>query len=218
MNPDKQAYLLNLEAQPWYGELVAALAVGMCHVPNEQYPFIMEALDHLGKASKAGPGETDGYTLITCEINTEAPSDEDALDYPEQSSVGDARANSGSAEGKRIAEEILRQLGGREFITMTGSKNFIADGNTLRMCLAKNMSGANRLFITYHHHPDTYDMRFFYYRAPYIRRVPELGKIVEVPEVQREVEAFKDVYCDMLRAIFEQVTGFETHMPKILFS
>ncbi len=209
MEVGKQAYLKHLEAQPWYGELVAALTLGVCHVPNEQFPLIMDALDHLGKASKAGPGETDDYTCISCEIDTEDSSGKDANGYP-------AADSNGSAKDKRVAEEILRQLGGNEFVTMTGSRNFIADGNTLWMCLAKNASGANRLFITYHRHPDTYDMRFFYYWAPHIRRVAELGKVAAVPEVQRDVEVFRDIYCDMLRVIFEQVTGFETHMPRIL--
>ena len=118
----------------------------------------------------------------------------------------------------RVAEEILRQLGGREFATVTGSHSFISDGNTLRMCLAKNQSGANRLFITYRPHPDDYKLRFFYYKAPYIKGVPELRKIVEVPEVEKDIEVFKGVYCDMLRPIFEDVTGFVTRMPKIIFT
>lgn len=47
-----------------------------------------------------------------------------------------------------VAEQILLQLGGRKFVAMTGSKNFRADGNTLRMQLVKNQSGANFLHIT----------------------------------------------------------------------
>ena len=34
-----------------------------------------------------------------------------------------------------IANTILEQLGGNKFIAMTGAKNFVSDGNTLRMTL-----------------------------------------------------------------------------------
>lgn len=37
-----------------------------------------------------------------------------------------------------VAETILQQLGGQRFTAMTGSKNYLADGNSLRMTLAKN--------------------------------------------------------------------------------
>lgn len=47
-----------------------------------------------------------------------------------------------------VAETILQQLGGQRFTAMTGSKNYLADGNSLRMTLAKNHSKANRLAIT----------------------------------------------------------------------
>lgn len=43
----------------------------------------------------------------------------------------------------RVADIILNQLGGNKFVVMTGSKNFVSDGNTLRMNLAKNCSKAN---------------------------------------------------------------------------
>ena len=46
-----------------------------------------------------------------------------------------------------IATIILDQLGGPGFIMMTGAKNFVSDGNTLRMTLPRNASGANRLYI-----------------------------------------------------------------------
>lgn len=55
-----------------------------------------------------------------------------------------------------VAETILQQLGGHRFTVMTGSKNYIADGNSLRMTLAKNHSKANRLTITLDEVTDTY--------------------------------------------------------------
>ena len=48
----------------------------------------------------------------------------------------------------KAANIILEQLGGNKFIAMTGAKNFVSDGNTLRMTLPKNRSKANRLYVT----------------------------------------------------------------------
>ena len=64
-----------------------------------------------------------------------------------------------------VAETILQQLGGQRFTAMTGSKNYLADGNSLRMTLAKNHSKANRLTITLDEATDTYRMRFYKYIA-----------------------------------------------------
>ena len=64
----------------------------------------------------------------------------------------------------RVADIILEQLGGNKFLVMTGAKNLIADGDTLRMSLPKNMSGANKLEITLDA-TDTYTMRFYKYTA-----------------------------------------------------
>ena len=48
-----------------------------------------------------------------------------------------------------IAKTILQQIGGRRFVAMTGSKDFIDMGNGLRMSLARNKTSANRLDIIY---------------------------------------------------------------------
>ena len=109
----------------------------------------------------------------------------------------------------------LLDLGGREFIFMTGSRNFLKDGNTLRMNLARNRSGANRLYITLR--DDLYDMRFFYYRSERVKVDAQKGTVKEIPEVIREVELFEGVFNSMLRKLFEEVTGLCTHMPIIKF-
>lgn len=108
-----------------------------------------------------------------------------------------------------VAEQILIQLGGRRFIAMTGSKNFLADGNTLQMQLVKNQSGANRLHITLNG-KDLYDMRFFYFRNIQIKMLN--GKMVETPSVEHEIQCYEDVYSDMLCPIFTEVTGLYTHL------
>lgn len=107
----------------------------------------------------------------------------------------------------KVADIILNQLGGNKFVVMTGSKNFLADGNTLRMQLAKNMSKANRLWITLDA-DDTYTMRFFRYTAPRFNS----KKLTFTDEKITEVKTIKGVYCDMLQEIFTATTGLYTRL------
>lgn len=107
----------------------------------------------------------------------------------------------------RVADIILDQLGGNKFVVMTGSKNFVADGNTLRMTLAKNASKANRLWITLEA-DDTYTMRFFRYTAPKMNT----KTYTFTDEKITEVKTTKGVYCDMLQDIFTNTTGLYTRL------
>lgn len=111
-----------------------------------------------------------------------------------------------------VARTILQQLGGREFLMMTGSKNLVYDENSLRMRLVRNHSGANLLKITLRW-DDLYDMVFTYHRAPSYR--VKDGKVFERKEVFKEIKRYEGVYCDMLRPLFSEVTGLETHLPKV---
>ncbi len=107
-----------------------------------------------------------------------------------------------------VVETILRQLGGRRFSVMTGSKNYVADGNTLRMTLAKSESRANRLEITYEPGTDTYVVRFYRYTAPHLR-----GKSLQfVEERVEEVVRYEGVYADQLCPLFAAVTGLRTSL------
>lgn len=106
-----------------------------------------------------------------------------------------------------VANIIYNQLGGNKFVVMTGSKNFLDDGNTLRMALAKNASKANRLWITLEA-DDTYTMRFFRYTAPrYSTKTYTFSD-----EKITEVRTIKGVYCDMLQELFTEVTGLYTRL------
>ena len=96
----------------------------------------------------------------------------------------------------QIAQTILNQLGGNKFIVMTGSKNFVAGENYLRMKLTRNKIKAQYLTITLNS-MDTYNMCFF-----------SVDK-----ELNRTTKAsIEDVYCDMLQDIFTQHTGLYTHL------
>lgn len=106
-----------------------------------------------------------------------------------------------------VASEILNQLGGNRFIVMTGTKNFISDGYTLRMTLPKNLSKANRLEITLTP-DDLYTVRFYRYTAPRLSRTTWTYSDEKITEI----EIIDGVYCDMLQEIFTRVTGMYTHL------
>jgi len=197
----KQDHFLSIEAfasEPWYSEFRIFLNLGACQVPNEHYPAVMDALEEFGCDVKAEKGDTDDLTYL---IGGAAISSQSK--YNRDAELSGAHLPSEEDEKKTVATTILQQLGGIEFIMMTGSKNFLYDGNSLSMRLARNISGANHLSITYRHHPDDYVMKFSF---------------VRMPDTVREIEVIDGVYNDNIRSIFERVTGFDTHMPKIIFS
>ena len=107
----------------------------------------------------------------------------------------------------KVAETILQQLGGNRFVAMTGAKNFVADGNTLRMSLPRNASKANRLYITLDA-SDTYTMRFFHYSPARLNRKTYTWSDDKV----KEIKTLHDVYCDQLQEVFIAVTGMYTHL------
>ena len=99
------------------------------------------------------------------------------------------------------ANEILSQLGGRQFLAMTGSKNVFStnNGNTLSMHLTKKSAKAKYLQITLND-SDTYTMVF----------TKTVGKKYEEELV--EVAKFEGVYNDMLQSVFTNVTGLLTRL------
>ena len=106
-----------------------------------------------------------------------------------------------ATKNMRIANEILSQLGGHKFTVITGSSQYAAGENYLRMNLARNISGANRLKIELNW-MDTYDMTF--YRQTMNRKTFEV-KITEKAQ-------FSGVYFDQLCGIFETTTGLYTSL------
>jgi hypothetical protein len=98
-----------------------------------------------------------------------------------------------------IAETILNQIGGNQFIAMTGSSHFASTGNGLRMKLSRNKSGANYLFIELNGR-DLYNMKFSSIRS----------KNWEI--VSKTKFDIQDVYADQMFRIFEQITGLYTKL------
>lgn len=106
-----------------------------------------------------------------------------------------------------VANTILQQMGGNKFIVMTGSKNFLSDGNTLRMSLAKNISKANRLEVTLDA-DDLYTMRFYKYTAGRLNKKTWSWTKDKVEEVY----TVSGIWFDMLQSVFTQVTGMYTRL------
>lgn len=111
-------------------------------------------------------------------------------------------------ESLRVTDIILQQLGGNKFRAMTGAKDFLADGNTLRMTLIKNKSRANRLYITFDEASDTYKMRFFYYFSGRLNK----KTLTWTPDKTEEVAAYEGVYAEDICRIFTSVTGMDTRL------
>lgn len=109
------------------------------------------------------------------------------------------------------AQIILEQLGGNKFIAMTGAKNFVSDGDTLRMTLPRNGSKANRLYITLDP-DDTYTMDFFKYTPPMLKVNHKKGTAEFVECKEEDVKKFTGVYCDQLQELFTEVTKMYTRL------
>lgn len=106
-----------------------------------------------------------------------------------------------------VPKTILEQLGGNKFIAMTGAKDFVGDGDTLRMSIPRNGSKANRLYITLNDN-DLYDMRFFR------RSGGTLSKKTWTftPIVENNERVYRDIYADQMCEIFERHTGMRTRL------
>lgn len=96
----------------------------------------------------------------------------------------------------QVAKTILEQLGGNKFVVMTGSKNFLAGENFIRMNLTRNKAKAKWLKITLNG-KDLYDMDFFTADKNF--------------NLTSKVK-FEDVYFDQLQSFFTKATGLYTSL------
>lgn len=101
-----------------------------------------------------------------------------------------------------VAKTILQQIGGRRFIAMTGSKNFIDLGNGLKMDITRNKTSANRLEIILDKGTDTYTMKF--YRHTFSKKTFKVST--------KEIALHEGIYCDMLEEMFTSTTGLYTRL------
>lgn len=96
----------------------------------------------------------------------------------------------------KVANEILRQLGGGRFLAMTGVKNPAGGENFIQFKLPKAVRNKINFVKITLNNKDLYDIEFFYYRAMQLK----------------PVDTVEDVYFDQLRGIFEEYTGYATSL------
>lgn len=98
-----------------------------------------------------------------------------------------------------VAEMILKQLGGRRFIVMTGAKNLLGSDNSLSFQLPGGggycRNGINRVLVELTP-ADDYTITFYRVRTNKISFQ----------------EAISGVYCYNLREVFEAHTGLATSL------
>ena len=108
---------------------------------------------------------------------------------------------------------ILEQLGGRQFLMMTGSKNLLyseKENNFLSMHLTRNKIGAQYLKITLTP-MDVYKMEFSKTVKKY-ETLPMSKKKICVDEKLVIIKTIEPVYDDQLQSVFTEVTGLYTHL------
>lgn len=108
---------------------------------------------------------------------------------------------------------LLEQLGGRQFLIMTGSHTLVAhEGSkeypepTLQMIIGTHEAGWHKLRITLQEN-DLYKMEFWKRTGLEMMLAQEAGTLD--PNDTRE---FTHVYADMLQQIFTEVTGMYTKL------
>lgn len=106
-----------------------------------------------------------------------------------------------------VADEIFRQMGGNAFVAMTGSKNFVATENSLRMALVRNKSKANILTITLNAN-DTYTMEFKKFTPGRFNS----KTFTFTEDKETIIKKVEGVYCNMLQMIFTETTGLYTRL------
>lgn len=133
-------------------------------------------------------------------------------------------------QNQEIANTILQQLGGRQFIMMTGAKQLVAIENGLRFRIGRNGSEANMVRIVLKD-DDTYLMQFIKignavnpymillryankglseaeYNAK-VRAATEKAKKAAEPKVLQEYDG---IYCDQLEDLFRDFTKMNTRL------
>jgi len=102
-------------------------------------------------------------------------------------------------EAKQTAETILRQIGGRQFMAMTGARNMAFDHDgSLSFRFPGHGTGPNYCKITLNG-LDLYDMTFARIRGGHVKDVDQHGGL----------------YFDQIRGVFERVTGLRTSLTAV---
>lgn len=96
-----------------------------------------------------------------------------------------------------VSTTILRQLGGKRFIAMTGAKDFVGSDNALTMSLSSRLTRnqVNKVRITLTANDD-YMIETFNLRG------------VKLTPIDKQ----EGVYVDTLRKFFKALTGLDTYL------
>jgi len=94
-----------------------------------------------------------------------------------------------------VAKCILAQLGGNQFVAMTGARQLVSDYHSLQFGVGRNHAGVNKVRIV-HNGADLYDM--------YCYKIRNL----EVKLLSQD----EDIYAEDLRKVFTERTGLDTHL------
>ena len=92
-----------------------------------------------------------------------------------------------------VANTILEQLGGNQFLAMTGARNLLVGDRHLSFRVTHAKNKANYVHIKLNG-SDLYDVEFLNYRTNAIRTV----------------SVHNNIYADQLRGVFERETGLLT--------
>jgi hypothetical protein len=97
---------------------------------------------------------------------------------------------------KQIAQTILSQLGGNRFCAMVGAKNFVYGDGNLTFSIGRGAKGGINKVRIQLTNADDYTVSFFKLRGVDFKVMSERS----------------GVYCDSLRAVFTEETGFYTSL------
>lgn len=112
----------------------------------------------------------------------------------------------------KVAEEILRQLGGKRFAAITGAKDFNSKtgANWLEFKIGRNASKANLVKITLTA-DDDYTMEFIKFTSPRLNKKTWTFSEAKITTI----ETRKGVFCNELCSTFTEVTGLVTSLPRV---
>ncbi len=108
-----------------------------------------------------------------------------------------AHGTRGKAGNMQVAKTILEQMGGNQFIAMTGAHHLAGSKNTLHFSF-KGSRKTNKCKITLNG-VDLYDVEFFKLNLRAADPCPLIN-------------SYNNIYCDQLQGIFEKATWLYTSL------
>lgn len=96
-----------------------------------------------------------------------------------------------------VANTIYQQLGGREFVLMTGAKDFKVTDDSLSFKIGRNKTQCNFIKITYNVGYDDYTMMFGYKTYKALKELETIGGLFFV-DLQPEITRFTGLYTQLI--------------------